>query len=97
MNSDMKKSLMIVLIAGVASLLIGTVAFSFGRGEILSQNGMLASFLGRTPLRFGMTLCLIVVLGTIALVPSVRATFLSSYNDGSNYRDSHKRGRGGKI
>lgn len=49
MNSDMKKSLMIVLIAGVASLLIGTVAFSFGLGEILSQNGILASFLGRTP------------------------------------------------
>lgn len=97
MNSDMKKSVLIVLIAGVVALLIGAVAFSLGLGEILPQEGILASFLGRTPLHFGMKLCLIVVIGTIALVPSVRATFLGSYTDGSNYRDSHKRGRGSKI
>ena len=97
MNSDMKKSMMIVLIAGVVSLLIGAVAFSLGLGEILPQEGIFAAFLGKTPLHFGMKLCLIVVLGTIALVPSVRATFLSSYTSGSNFRDSHKRGRGSKI
>ena len=97
MNSDMKKSVLIVLIAGVVALLIGAVAFSLGLGEILPQEGILASFLGRTPLHFGMKLCLIAVIGTIALVPSVRATFLGSYTDGSNYRDSHKRGRGSKI
>lgn len=97
MNSDMKKSMLIVLVAGVASLLIGAVAFSLGLGEILPQEGMLAAFLGRTPIHFGMKLCLIVVLGTIALVPSVRATFLSSYTSGSNFRDSHKRGRSSKI
>ena len=97
MNSDMKKSVIIVLAAGIAALLIGAVAFSLGLGNILPQEGIVASFLGRTPLHFGMKLCLIAVIGTIALVPSVRATFLSSYSDGSSYKDSHKRGRGGRI
>ena len=48
-------------------------------------------------MHFGMKCCLISVIATIGLVPSIRAQFLGSYTTGSDYKDSRKMGRGGRI
>lgn len=94
---DMKKSILIVVIAGLAAFILGAVAFSAGLGEVLPKEGIIAAILGRTPMHFGMKCCLIAIVATIALVPGIRSQFLGSYTTGSDYRDNHKMGRGSKI
>ena len=48
-------------------------------------------------MHFGMKCCLIAIIATIALVPGIRSQFLGSYTTGSDYKDSHRMGRGSKI
>ena len=94
---DTKKAVLIVLGVAAVSLVLGAVAFSAGLGEVLPKEGLMAALLGRTPMHFGMKCCLISVIATIGLVPSIRAQFLGSYTTGSDYKDSRKMGRGGRI
>ncbi|NDO37788.1 hypothetical protein [Anaerotruncus colihominis] len=94
---NMKKTILTVAVIAVAATVIGAVAFSAGLGDILPKEGVIAAFLGRTPLHFGMKCCLFAVLGTIFLIPSIRAEFLGSYTLGSDYTSSHKKGHSGKI
>ena len=85
---NMKKTILTVAVIAVAATVIGAVAFSAGLGDILPKEGVIAAFLGRTPLHFGMKCC---------LFPSIRAEFLGSYTLGSDYTSSHKKGHSGKI
>lgn len=94
---ESQKTICIIAAVGAAALLVGAVAFSVGLSEILPQEGVIAAFLGKNALSFGMKCCLLAILGVIFLVPSIRAQFSSSYSTGSNYKDAHKRGRGGGI
>lgn len=94
---DVKKSVIIIVIAGLLAFIIGSIAFSAGLGEILPESGFLASLIGTSAAAFGMKCCLVAVLGVVFLVPGIRSQFSGSYSAGSNYKSAHKKGRGGGI
>lgn len=94
---NIQKTILTIVIVGIAATVIGAVAFSAGLGDVLPKEGAIAALLGRTPLHFGMKCCLVAVLGTIFLVPSIRAEFMGSYTAGTDYKNSRQKGRGGRI
>lgn len=94
---DVKKTVAIIVVAGLAAFVIGTVAYSMGLGAILPTEGAIAAFMGKSAASFGMKCCLIVVLGVVFLVPGIRSQFSGSYSAGSNYKNTHKKGRSGGI
>lgn len=93
MNSTAKKNIIIILAVAIAASLIGFFAFSLGLGDILPKEGLVASLIGRTPMRFAMNCCLISVLVMIFAVPSFREVFMGSLASASNYSDSRSRGK----
>lgn len=94
---DIKKTVITVVITGLAAFIAGAAVYSAGLGAVLPTEGALAVFAGKSAASFGMKCSLIAVLGVVFLVPGIRAQFSGSYTSGSNYRNAHKKGRGGGI
>lgn len=95
---DIKKSVLIIAITGLAAFITGAVAYSLGLGAYLPTEGTLAAFIGKSAGSFGMKCCLVAVLGVVMLIPGIRSQFSGSYSAGSNYKNAHKKGgRGGSI
>ncbi len=95
---DIKKTVFIIVAAGLVAFVTGAVSYSFGLGKYLPSEGTLAAFIGKSAGSFGMKCCLVVVLAVVFLVPGIRSQFSGSYTAGSNYRNAHKSGgRGGSI